>query len=203
MRPRAAYAGIMRRLAWHAGLRVFRMFVRRLRADPVDPPAGLLDCRFMTEDQVLALCEDGSLELAGPKVQAAYGRGDLCVGAFDGGQLAGYCWFAFSATPQMDGLWLDFPSELVYTYKSYVRPPFRGRGLAASLYRFADRACLERGRSHAVISVESHNWSSIAAAQRGGFGAAGYAAYIGEERLRAWWCSRTAADYGLRLCAPA
>jgi ribosomal protein S18 acetylase RimI-like enzyme len=201
MGPRAAYARIMPRLARHAGLRVFRMFVRKLDADVRDRPAGALDYRYMSESDVLALCEDPSLELTGSKARAAYGRGDLCVGAFDSAHLVGYCWFAFSATPHMDGLWLDFPSELVYTYKSYVRPAFRGRSIAGAMYRFADPVCLERGRSHAVISVESHNWRSIAAAERGGFSAAGYAAYV-DERSRAW-CSHAAAGYGLRLYVPA
>jgi GNAT superfamily N-acetyltransferase len=191
----------MSRLARHAGLRVFRIFARRLEARGAPAPAGALDYRWMSEPDVLALCDDAALDLTASKVRAAYGRGDLCAGAFDGGQLAGYCWFAFSAAPHLDGVWLDFPAELVYTYKSYVRPAFRGRGIAAAMYRFADPACLERGRRLAIICVESHNWPSIAAAKRGGFSSAGYAAYVGGEPLRAWR-SRQAAHHGLRFYVP-
>jgi ribosomal protein S18 acetylase RimI-like enzyme len=196
----AAYARVMNRLARHAGLRVFRVFGRRLGAGAQGRPDAL-DYRFLSEGEVLALCADASLDLTAFNVRAAHGRGDLCVGVFERENLAGYCWFALSAAPHMDRAWLDFPSHLVYTYKSFVRPAFRGCGIAAAMYRFADPVFLARRRSEAVICVESHNWPSIAAAKRGGFSAAGYAAYVGGARLRAW-CSRTAAGYGLRFYVP-
>src|SRR6185503_1302772 len=196
----AADQWVMRRLARHAGLRVFRVFVRRLEAGA--PGAiGALDYRVMRGTDVLALCADPSLELSASKVRAAYGRGDLCVAAFERGTLAGYCWFALSAAPHMDDAWLDFPRELVYTYKSFVRPAFRGRGIAAALYRFADPVFLARGRNSALICVESHNRASVAAARRGGFSATGYAAYLGGAQLRTW-CSPAAAGYGLRFYIP-
>jgi GNAT superfamily N-acetyltransferase len=190
----------MSRLARHAGVRALRVFGRRLEACSSDR-AGGLDYRLLSEGNVLPLCTDPSLELAAPKVRAAYRRGDLCVGAFDGAHLAGYCWFALSAAPFMNGAWLDFDPALVYTYKSYVRPSFRGRGIAAALYRFADPVFLECGREAAIICIESHNWPSIAAARRGGFSAAGCAAYVGDARLLAWRSS-AAARYGLRFYVP-
>jgi GNAT superfamily N-acetyltransferase len=198
--PRTAYARIMNRFARHAGLRVFRIFARTLEAGTHDR-RGALDCRVMSEADVLPLCADASLDLGASKVRAAFGRGDLCVAAFDRGTVAGYCWFALSAAPHMDRAWLDFPADLVYTYKSYVRPAFRGRGIAAAMYCFADPALLERGRVKAIICAESHNLPSIAAARRGGFSAAGYAAYVGGARLRAW-CSSKAARYRLRFYVP-
>lgn len=198
--PGFAYARLMSRLGQRARLRVFRIFGRRLEAHHWISPSRL-ECRLLSERDVLVLCADASLELVPYKVQAAYARGDQCAGAFRDGELAGYCWFALSAAPQMDGAWLEFPPHVVYTYKSYVRPAFRGRGTAAALYRFADASFLERGRTHAVICVESHNRPSIAAAKRSGFADAGYAAYLGGARLRAW-SSRAAADYGLRFYVP-
>jgi GNAT superfamily N-acetyltransferase len=198
--PRAAYARVMGRLARHAGLRVFRIFERPLGAGTQAPAAGL-DSGLLSERDAAALCADASLDLTPSKIQAAYARGDLCVGAFLGAELAGYCWLGFSAAPHMDRAWLDFPSDVVYTYKSYVRPAFRGRGIAAAMYRFADPVAVERGRKVAIICVESHNWRSIAAAKRGGFSAAGYAAYVGGARLRVW-CSPRAARYGLRFFLP-
>lgn len=189
----------MSRLGRHAGLRLFRVFARTLQ--PGQNEAGAPECRVLDEGEALALCADASLELAPARVQAAFARGDLCVGAFHRGELAGYCWFAFAPAPHLDRAWIGFPAEVVYTYKSYVRPAFRGRGIAAAMYRHADRAALERGRRHAIICVESHNAASIAAARRAGFSAAGYAAYAGGERLRAW-CSGAAARYGLSFFVP-
>ena len=194
------YVRVMSRLGWQAGVRVFRIFGRRLRAW-AGAAAPRVDCRLLPEREVLALCADPVLELVPSKVQAAYRRGDLCVGAFQDGELAGYCWFALSPSPLMDGAWLEFPDQVVYTYKSYVRPAFRGRGIAAALYGFADAHFLERGRTHAVLCVESHNRPSIAAARRSGFAEAGYAAYLAGGRLGAWR-SRAAAGYGLRFFVP-
>jgi len=194
------YVRVMSRLGWQAGVRVFRIFGRRLRAW-AGAAAPRVDCRLLPEREVLALCADPVLELVPSKVQAAYRRGDLCAGAFQDGELAGYCWFALSPSPLMDGAWLEFPDQVVYTYKSYVRPGFRGRGIAAALYGFADAHFLERGRTHAVLCVESHNRPSIAAARRSGFAEAGYAAYLAGGRLGAWR-SRAAAGYGLRFFVP-
>jgi len=194
------YIRVMSRLGDQAGVRVFRIFGRRLRAW-AGPAASRVDCRLLPQSEVLGFCADPTLDLVPSKVQAAYRRGDLCVGAFQQGELAGYCWYALSPAPHMDGAWLAFPEHVVYIYKSYVRPEFRGRGIAAALYGFADAHFIERGRSHAVLCVESHNGPSIAAARRCGFAEAGFAAYRVGARLRAWR-SRAAAGYGLRFFVP-
>ena len=196
----STYVRVMSRLGRHTGLRVFRVFGRRLRTR-VAAPAPRVDCRLLKEREVLALCADPTLDLLPAKVQAAYARGDLCVAAYQDGVFAGYCWFALSPAPHMDGAWLEFPDHVVYTYKSYVRPAFRGHGVAPALYRFADALFLQQGRTHAVLCVETHNQPSIAAARRSGFADAGYAAYLGGARLRAWR-SRAAAGYGLRFFVP-
>jgi GNAT superfamily N-acetyltransferase len=198
--PHDLYARLMAGLGRYAGLRIFRVFDRAL-GSPVPAVAGGLDYRLLDAREVLAHCDDASLELAHSKVRAAYARGDVCAGAFYGAQLAGYCWFAFSAAPHMDRAWLDFPSHVLYTYKSFVRPALRGRGIAAVLYPAADALAKERGREAAIICVEAHNGSSIAAARRGGFAPVGYAAYAGRGRLKAW-CSPAAARYGLRFFVP-
>jgi hypothetical protein len=69
------------------------------------------------------------------------------------------------------------------------------------MYRFADALFLRQGRTHAVLCVESHHQSSIAAALRSGFVDAGYAVYVGGARLSSWR-SRAAAGYGLRFFTP-
>jgi ribosomal protein S18 acetylase RimI-like enzyme len=199
---RALYAGLMRRLARHARVRMFRIFVRKLDPEGGAPPQPRFDYRWLPLNDALALCKDASLDLGEAKVRAAYGRGDRCIGAFDRARLAAYCWFATAAAPHMDRAWLDFPPALVYTYKSYVRPAYRGRGIAAAMYRAADAVFRERGCREAVICVESHNWASVAAAARAGFEPAGYAAYTDGARLRVWR-SAAAARYGLRFYRPA
>jgi GNAT superfamily N-acetyltransferase len=197
----AIYARVMSRVARHAGVRVFRIFDRRLDLRTA-PTVGGLEYRLLQEGEVVALSADASLGMTQHNVRAAYARGDVCLGAFDGGRLAAYCWFAFSPAPHMDHAWVEFPADVVYTYKSYVVPAYRGRGVAATLYRYPDRIWLRRGRTQAMLCVESHNFASIAAARRAGFSPTGYAAYVGSERLHAWRSGRVI-GCGMRFYAPA
>ena len=195
-----AYGAIMARLSRWAGLRVFRVYGRALEREGPARRADL-QCRMLYQGEVLAQCVDASLELSPGKVMAAYARGDLCVAAFEGSELVGYCWFAFAPAPHMDRAWIEFAPDVVYVYKSYVRPAFRGRGIAAALYRLADELCMRRGRERAVLCVESHNRPSMAAAARSGFRPVGYAVYLGGRRLRAW-SSYAAGAYRLRFFVP-
>ncbi len=96
---------------------------------------------------MLPLCRDPQFDLSEDKVSAAYARGDLCVAAFDAGSPVGYCWFAFAPVPHLDGVWVEFHADAVWTHKSLVLPSHRGRGVAPALYRFADAVCVEHHRS--------------------------------------------------------
>lgn len=190
---------IMGFLARRAGLRVFRLFARPLAR--VEPPAG--DLRFLREEEMAAFCADAELDLAPEKVGAAFARGDRCAAAFEGGRLAGYCWFAFAPLPLLDDVWVDFARDAAWVYKSYVRPEYRERRIATRLYRFADPACLERGRRVSLVCVESHNGPSIGAALAADYGAAGWAAYRrGGGRLSAWYSPRARGN-GLGFFNPA
>lgn len=131
----------------------------------------------MQPDEMLQRCADPALELSPAKAAAAFARGEICAGALDGERLAGYAWFAFAPTPHVDGLWMDFDADVAYTYRTFVRPEHRGRGIAAALYRLADLHCLERGRRHAVLCVEAHNRPSLLAAERSGARDLGFTAY--------------------------
>lgn len=195
------HAKLASRLSRHAGLRFFRLFARSLESDSVEPPAALR-LRPLAESDVIALCGDRKLDLRREGVAAACSRGDLCVGAFDGESLAGYCWFAFTPLPHLDGVWVKFDRLVAWPYKSFVRPAHRGRGIAPALYRFADTACRERGRRHSVICVESHNRSSIAAATRAGYRDGGYGAYLLRGSHLHTWSSSAARHHGVSFYLP-
>lgn len=191
----------MRALARRAGLRVFRFFSGSLDAPPVTLPG--LTLRLLDEAELLRACADPELDLREEGIRAAHARGDLCVGALDGDTLAGYCWLAFSPVHHLEGVWVRFGPGSVWTYKSLVRPGHRGRGIAPALYRHAGPLCLERGRAHSLICVESHNGASIAAALRAGYAAAGRAAYVRHGRFFADWYSETLVSrYGLEFFVP-
>ena len=192
----------MGRLVRHAGFRLFRFFARPLEAR--GPPSSTsASIRLLGEEEVVVLCADPDLDLREGNVRAAFRRGDLCFGAFEGDALAGYCWLAFAPLPHLDGVSVEFASEVVWTYKSLVRPAYRGRGIAPVLYRCADAACLERSRNVSLICVESHNVPSISAALRAGYGNAGSAAYVRRGSFFAdWYSPGLVQRYGLSFFVP-
>lgn len=199
---RGLRARTMRLLARYGGLRLFGLLSRPLAAQPAAPPEGI-SLRALPCEAVLALGEDATLDLRHDAVHAAYARGDLCVGAFERGALAGYCWLAFAPLHHLDGVWVQFGADVVWTYKSLVLPAYRGRGIAPALYRHADALCVERGRVRSLICVESHNGASIAAALRAGYATAGRAAYVRRGRFFAdWYSEGLVSRYGLEFFVP-
>lgn len=193
---------LMRSLSHRAGVRLFRLFVRALesRIAPA-APAGL-EPRLLSEPEVVALCANAELGLREDGARSAFGRGDLCVGAFQDAAIAGYCWMAFAPLPHLDGVWVEFDRSLVWTYKSFVRPAWRGKGIAPWLYRFGDAAARERGRSASLICVESHNRPSISAALHAGYRAEGWSALLLRGRRLASWRSPAAARRGVGFALP-
>jgi GNAT superfamily N-acetyltransferase len=180
-------------LARRVGLRLFRFFTRALEPDAAATASGALQLRVLRERDVMPLCGNAELGLDAEKANAAYARGELCAGAYEAGRLVGYCWFAFSGLPHLDGVWVDFDEKGVWTYKSFVLPSHRGRGVAAALYRFTDRPCAERGRGFSIICIEAHNRPSVSAAERAGYTPAGYAGYLRREKMLLRWSSPAAA----------
>ena len=196
------YAKLAGRLHRHAGLRMFRMFSKVLRPERRLEPVPGIEVRLLRETDVMALCSDPSLDLRDDSVAAAYARGDVCVGALEGEAVAGYCWLALAPVPHLDGVWVKFAQSVGWTYKSLVRPSHRGRGIAPALYRFADATYLERGRTYAVICVESHNRPSIRAAFRAGYESGGYGGYVLRGRRLRAWSSPTARERGVSFFLP-
>jgi GNAT superfamily N-acetyltransferase len=181
---------VMRRLARHVGLRWFRFFERSLdQIASHDLRQEGLQLRFMPPGEIGALWRDRELEVREEMARAASERGDLCVAAYDGPVIAGYCWHAFAPVPHLDGVWVRFARHVAWPYKSFVRPAYRGRGIAQRLYRFADAAGIDRGRCTSVICVEAHNAPSVAAALRAGYRDAGAAGYLRRGSLFRDWYS--------------
>lgn len=174
---RARITRLLLRLARAAGVRAYRVMSRPLAALAVAPPAGIA-IRPIGEAELIAHCADSELGLSAAKSRASFSRGEVCIGAFDGAKLAGYAWFAFQPAPHTDGLWMDFDRRAVYTYRAFVRPGHRGRGIAPALYRCADAVFLERGRSLAILCIELGNRASLVAAERSGARFAGFTFYV-------------------------
>lgn len=189
------------RLARRLGVHAYGVFGRALRDIPPPAPAGMT-LRVVPEDLMLRHCADPRFELTGDKAKAAYSRGELCIGAFDGPALAGYAWWASAPAPHTQGLWMQFDARSVYIYRAFVRPEYRGLGLAPALYRFADRMFRERGRSQALMCIALDNAASLRAAERSGARLAGYCAYLRAGSLFLQMRGRGAKRAGYRFYLP-
>jgi GNAT superfamily N-acetyltransferase len=183
-----------------ARARVFRFFARGVTADAA--PVGEARLEWLTPAVLAGLTGDRSLDLETRKIEAAFARGDVCAGACIDGRLAGYCWFATGALPHLDGVYVQFSPHVLWVYKSFVIPAFRGRGVAAALYGFGDDAARTRGCTASLICVEADNAPSVAAALRAGYRPAGHAAYsLAANSLSAWY-GKALSPYAVRFFLP-
>jgi GNAT superfamily N-acetyltransferase len=193
---------VVRRAGRRAGLRLFRFYARAVASDKAGLASAGLEVRALQAEAVLPLCPEDDLNLRPEMATAAFARGDVCVAAFVGGSLAGYCWLSSVSLPHLDGVWVEFAPEVAWVYKSFVRPPYRGRGIAAALYGFTDREAHHRGRTLSVICVETHNTPSVAAALRAGYRGVGSAGYLHRGRLLVDWYSSWARSRGIAFHVP-
>lgn len=107
---------------------------------------------------------DAALDLDPAWIAAAEARGDRCVGAFVDGRIAGYAWLAPSHAPYSDRHWLRVPEGMLYAYKAYVRPEFRGRGLGRAMYRHGAVAAAQSGQDRLLLLVSPRNVAGVASA---------------------------------------
>jgi predicted GNAT family acetyltransferase len=139
------------------------------------------------------------LEVDVGKARAGFARGEVCAGVLHGDALVGYAWFARDAAPHIGGIWMDFDREAIYVYRAFVKREFRGRGIAAALYRAADARFMRAGRRYAILCIEVGNRPSFAAAQRSGATLAGSAGYWRAFGRFVALRSRGAANVGFRF----
>jgi GNAT superfamily N-acetyltransferase len=163
----------------HLGTHLLRVLAMPLDGVPGNRAAhSHLDHAALTEKEALRWCSDPELELNEARVRAAYQRGDVCVAAMDAGRVVGYVWFAFNAAPHIHGVWVKFGAAARYSYKSFVRPSHRGRGIARQMYHRANQICPRRGRSLNVLIVDLDNKASLRASYAAGRVPVGYAGFL-------------------------
>jgi len=201
----ALHRFVMRRAGRIAGLHVYRVMVRELAEGdaPISVPG--IELRLMKPLELLPYCADPDLELDPAALRGAHARGEGCIAALQGTQLAGYLWFAFGPAPHTRGTWTEFPAGTAYLFRTYVMPAYRGRGIATALFRRADAAFLPGPCLRALACVELHNYASAAALRSAGFHSAGTLATlqppVGQGARLLQWRSSGAARAGFRFRA--
>ena len=189
----------MHQAARRGGLHVFGAYYRGLGAAAAGVPAPGLTCRRLRREELISFCADPELDLREGMVRPALLRGDACVGAFAGGELAGYAWFAYGDAPHLNGVRVSVPAHAVYRFKAFVRPACRGRGIAPFLYGAADGIVARPGRRYVVNCIALHNGPSIAASLRSGDGPLGHLGYWQAGRRFFALRAREVELFGLRL----
>ena len=199
---RRVYGTLMHQVAKRGRLHVLRVFRRELGrpAHRAAPPG--LELRVLSQAELLAHCRDPGLDLREAMIHGMLRRGDLCLGALDGGTLLGYVWFAYQSAPHVDGIWVKVPPRAVYRFKSFVRPSSRGMGIAAALYAVADGAVVRPGLDSVVSCVAVQNLASIAATLKSGSRPLGTLAYWQAGRWFVAFHSRSVRRLGLRFYRP-
>ena len=178
-----------------SSLQVFKVYYRSLGASAARAMVPGLTCRRLGEAELLELCADPELDLR----PALASSGNACVGAFSGGELAGYVWFADRDAPHVNGVRVRVPEQAIYRFKAFVRPAYRGRGVAPFLYGAADALVAPAGRRYVVSCIGVQNRPSIAASLRSGDQPLGYLGYWQAGRRFRAVHSRGVALFGLRF----
>src|SRR2546423_998430 len=169
---------VMRALQRHFGLEINRVVSKPLVVNGAEGRLAHIQYRVINEGEMLRHCADAALELSPRTVQAAFSRGDVCLGAVDRERLVAYQWLAFGATPHVGGIWVQFNATACYAYKRFVLPAYRGQQIARGLSHHADALCLARGRTSIVGFINLHNHASWRASARAGGQTIGYAGYV-------------------------
>lgn len=158
---------LISRFLRHAGFRGYRVLAIAPGGDPFAPPSGF-EVRHAGGAELCGHARDPALGLDPAWITAAEARGDRCVVALAAGRIAGYAWLAPLHAPYEDRHGLRVPEGMLYAYKAYVRPEYRGRGLGRALYRFGAVAAAQCGRGQLLLLVSPRNGAGIASARGAG-----------------------------------
>lgn len=182
--------------------RLFRFYSRSSAEAVPSKAGGGADLKWLSEKELHGLSANAELDLTPEKIGMACARGDLCAAAYVNERLAGYCWFSTAPLPHMDGVWVEYSPQVLWIYKSFVLPAYRGRGIAPALYGLASDLARGRDCTASLICVESHNAASVAAARRAAHLPAGMAAYRVTDASVAAWYGGALRAYGVRFYRP-
>jgi GNAT superfamily N-acetyltransferase len=171
------YGGLMHQVAKRGRLHVLRVFSRPLLRDARSAPPPGLELRPLSQAELVSYSRDPGLDLREAMIREALQRGDRCLGALEDDALVGYVWFAYAIAPHVDGIWVKVPPRTVYRFKAFVRPSYRGRGIAAALYGVADPVVGKPGLDAVVDCIAVQNMPSIAATLKSGSRPLGALAY--------------------------
>lgn len=127
--------------------------------------------RFLTSEEVARYAADPVYDLE-PELaaRAADGR-NSCFGALDRDRLAAYGWYAreWIEPEHCDGFGLKLPPSVVYMYKGFTHPDYRGQRLHGAIMGLALRQFEKDGVGALISTVEWTNDASLKSCARLGY----------------------------------
>ena len=158
--------------------------------------------------EVVEFARDPALKLDSSIAQRLCDNLDFCFAALIDGQLAGYYWLALDSIEaihnrgdsDLSGVALSFPEDVIFAYKAFVHPGFRGQGVYTAMVRAAAQwAREEQGIRHLVSTADWTNYAARRSCHRQGLISLGRIWRIGRPRCMLTFGPRVAEQYDIRL----
>ncbi|NOY28754.1 MAG: hypothetical protein GXP28_00840 [Planctomycetes bacterium] len=167
--------------------------------------------RFLTPEEVQEFSADPSNLLDESFADRLEGGQHFCFAALSsspskGRRLAAYAWFAphrvdaecNQGRHKNTGVNFSYPDHVVFMYKGFTHPDFRGRGLYGMVNGLAIRAFSDRGITHILSTMDWTNVSARRSCCRLGFSELGLVVRWGWGRWMHTHAPRIASSLGIQ-----
>lgn len=163
-----------RKLLWpHHGGKANRMFLFVL--DTPRPTLAAVKAaehhtfRFATLDELKELHKDPAWDIKEKDLEA-HAKGDRCLLQLDGDKLAGYAWLAGSQLVEiMWGYHFNMPDDVVYNYKGFTNPDYRGMGFQPLRHLKLLEHVKQEGKGRLFGYVDHLNMNSLRGVRKSGY----------------------------------
>lgn len=125
--------------------------------------------RFATIEDIRTLHAEPVWDIRDKDV-LAFEKGDRCLLQLDGDKLVGYAWLASSPLVEiMWGFHFNMPDDVVYNYKGYTNPEYRGKGFQPLRHLKLLEHVKENGQGRLFGYVDHMNFNSLRGVGKSGY----------------------------------
>ncbi|MDH5181743.1 MAG: hypothetical protein OEZ39_05595 [Gammaproteobacteria bacterium] len=125
--------------------------------------------RFATREDLLNLQQEAAWDIHDRDI-AAFDKGDRCLLQLDGDKLVGYAWLAGSQLVEiMWGFHYNMPDDVVYNYKGFTNPEYRGCGFQPLRHLKLLEFVKQQGQHRLFGYVDHLNFNSLRGVRKSGY----------------------------------
>ena len=177
---RAFYGRLMPRLRrWAVFCRVSTQDLTQFEGNATVSPA---EHRFATQSELAELLEELPDKDRGWLREVEPDQHNRCWASFVEGKIVSFGWSAYRNAPAGDGMMVGFNRPYMYGRNVYTLQHYRGKRIFDVSGAVASH--IEKGYTHAIGFIETHNFASWRRARRMGDKHGGYAGYLKLGKLR-------------------